>query len=130
MSDIGNELVVDPTPPVPTAEQAPEPPLEPVLEPEKTFTQKDVDDIIGKRLAKESRRAERDAQNRESRIQQEIAQRIQKIQPQQPVRTGAPKPDDFQDYESYIDARMDFKSEQYMSGIHQQGEAQPRPHDR
>lgn len=129
MSDIGNEPFVEPSTPAPesTADQAPvetlETPETPEAAPEKTFTQKELDDIIGKRLAKESRRAERDAQNRESRIQQEIATRLQKVQPA-PVRSGEPKPAEFQDYESYIAALTDYKVDQKMTGFHQQGEAQ------
>lgn len=109
-----------------TADQSPAPEGEstPEVVPEKTFTQAELDKIIQKRLHTESRKAEREAQAREARIQQEVAERFSRLQPQTPQKTGEPVPESFKDYESYIDALTEYKVEQKMSGIHQQTEAQ------
>lgn len=133
MSDVGDLAA-------PAAEAAPEtvPTAEPSLPegeskpevPEKTFTQAELDKIIQKRLHTESRRAEREAQARESRIQAEIEARVAKAQPQPKKPEGAPHISQFQDYESYIDALTDYKVAQNMRGVHQQTEAQRQAQQR
>ena len=73
---------------------------EPEVKPERTFTQKELDDILQKRLAKESRKVER-----YSRAEAELRLLKEQMQSrQEPVNQGEPKPDQFQDYESYIKA--------------------------
>lgn len=132
MSDVGNEVVPVATPaeaPAPevesTADQSPAPEGEtPEAPPEKTFTQAELDKIIQKRLHTESRKAEREAQQREARIQREIEERIAKAQPQTKQRDGAPQREQFQDDIAYVEALTDWKVDQKMNGYQQQTAAQ------
>ena len=98
----------------------------PEAKPEKTFTQAELNKIVQREKAQESRRAEKLA---EARYRAEFAEReLQAIrqasQPKQP--DGEPKVGQFQDYESYIAALTDYKVEQRMQGMRQQTEAQQR----
>ncbi len=74
----------------------------------KTFTQEELDSIVQKRLAKESRKlakqAELEAENKVLRAQ---------LQPKQEVakQADAPRVDDFETYEDYLDARADYIAE-------------------
>lgn len=125
--------VAEATPkPESTAEQVPIPEGEqqPEAAPEKTFTQSELNDILQKRLAKETRKAEREAQARESRIQQEITERMAKLQPPPPTQTDEPKPAQFQDYESYISALTDWKVEQRFGAVRQETQAQQAERER
>ena len=103
--------------PEPTT-QAPEPTAgqegeqTPEAKPERTFTQAELNKIVQKEKAQESRRAEKLA---EARYRAEFAEReLQAIrqasQPKQPE--GEPKLDQFQDYESYIKAYAKFEAKQ------------------
>lgn len=86
---------------------------------ERTFTQKELDEILQKRLAKESRKIER-----YSRAEAELRLLKEQMQPkQEPVSRGEPKLEQFGDYESYIEALTDFKVEQKLKG-HQERTAQ------
>jgi len=84
-----------------TAAPAPEvvAPEEPKAE-AKTFTQEELDAAIGKRLAREQRKWER-----------EVAQRM--AEQQRPAPTNDPKPDQFQSPEEYAEA-LAFKKAQEM----------------
>lgn len=81
--------------------------------PERVFTQAELDEIVGKRIAKEQRKAQREADRR-------IAEAMQHRQPEAPQaqQTGAPRPDDFKtadgsiDSEAYIGARARYEAEQ------------------
>jgi hypothetical protein len=133
MSDIP-EVVESTAPPTPaaapvaapepesTAEQVPSPEGEtPEAKPERTFTQKELDEVVQKRLAKESRRAERLA---EARLRAEFAEKRvseleSRLNPPNP-ESGKPTPEQFKDYESYIDALTDWKVEQKVGGIRQE----------
>lgn len=99
-----------------------EPAEQPEAKPEKTFSQEELDKIVQKRLAKESRRvarmAEIEAENRFLKQQMEAA----KPQPQQPQ--GKPSVDQFDTYEDYLDALSDWKVEQKLSGFQQQTQRQ------
>lgn len=114
-------------PPDSTAEQVEVPEGEsPESKPERTFTQKELDEIVQKRLGKESRRAERLA---EARIRAEYAERQLaelKAPPKPESPSGEPKPDQFQDYETYIAALTDWKVDQKLGGIRKESEAQQR----
>lgn len=74
----------------------------------KTFTQEELDSIVQKRLAKESRKlakqAELEAENKVLRAQ---------LQPkQEPAKQAdAPRVDDFDTYEDYLDARAEYIAE-------------------
>lgn len=97
----------------------------PGVKPERTFTQKELDEILQKRLAKESRKIER-----YSRAEAELRLLKEQMQPrqEQPVNRGEPKPDQFQDYESYIEAVTDWKVEQKFKGIKAQTEQERQRH--
>ena len=85
----------------------------PEVKPERTFTQKELDEILQKRLAKESRKIER-----YSRAEAELRLLKEQMQPKaEPVNHGEPKPEQFKDYESYIEAVTDWKVEQKFKGI-------------
>jgi hypothetical protein len=77
--------------------------------PPKTFTQDELDKIVQKRLAKESRRIEKqvaaEVENRYLREQLKPA-------PVSQVADGKPQLAQFQDYESYTEALVDWKAEQ------------------
>jgi len=91
---------------------------EPEVKPERTFTQKELDNILRRRLAQESRKIEQYARA-EAELQLLKSQMQQKAEP---VNRGEPKPDQFQDYESYIEAVTDWKVEQKFKGIQAQNE--------
>ncbi|MDQ2987424.1 MAG: hypothetical protein M3R13_12035 [Armatimonadota bacterium] len=74
--------------------------------PERTFTQKELDDIVQRRVAKESRRSERFG---EERARREAAEReLDRIRGErtQPQPVGDPQPKDFADYESWMRAMV------------------------
>lgn len=100
---------------------------QPEAQPDRTFTQKELDAILTKRLAKESRRYEREARDRAELIARATVaeQRLQQQQPQaQAQPSGAPQPAQFQDYESYIEALTEWKVDQRFAGYRQETEAQ------
>jgi hypothetical protein len=78
---------------------------QPEQTPERTFTQKELDAIVQKRIAKESKRAERLG---EERARREAAEReLERIRternPQPQGKQGAPRPEDFGgNYEKYV----------------------------
>jgi len=95
---------------VPVEESKPE------VKPERTFTQKELDDILQKRLAKESRKIER-----YSRAEAELRLLKEQMQPTQaPVSQGEPKPENYKDYESYIDALTDYKVDAKLNRLNEQ----------
>jgi len=105
----------------PTADTVPaeEVKTEPEVKPERTFTQKELDEILQKRLAKESRKIER-----YSRAEAELKLLKEQMQQQpEPVSQGEPKPENYKDYESYIEALTDYKVEAKLKG-HQERIAQ------
>lgn len=99
-----NELAGAPAPEqAPTAEPvaAPDTPPEPTpTEASKTFTQEELDAIVGKRLAREQRKWER-----------EQAQKAKS----QPVPTEPLKADDFADAPSYADALAERKAQELLA---------------
>jgi len=111
--------VQDATPPEEeTAPSEVESKPEPEVKPERVFTQKELDEILQKRLAKESRKIER-----YSRAEAELRVLKEQMQPKaEPVNHGEPKPEQFKDYESYIEAVTDWKVEQKFKGFQAQSE--------
>lgn len=90
----------------------------PEVKPEKTFTQKELDEILQKRLAKESRKIER-----YSRAEAELQLLKAQMQPrQEPVNHEEPKPEQFKDYESYIKAYTRYEAAEARREIKQQEE--------
>ena len=112
MSDVQDEVVTPVEAPVATPEPvatAPEPTAgqESEKKPEaKTFTEDDVNKIVQKRLAKESRRIQRE-------VQLEVENSVLRRQatPPPPTPTGEPKVEDFKDYDSYNRALIKAEAE-------------------
>lgn len=89
---------------------------QPEVKTERTFTQKELDEILQKRLAKESRKVERYA-----RAEAELRLLKEQMQPKQrAVEPSEPKPDQFNDYESYIASLTDWKVDQKLRGLQEQ----------
>jgi hypothetical protein len=76
---------------------------------EKTFSQKELDEIFKKRLSKE-RRKRIEIETR-YKVEQEMRQRPV----QQPVTDGEPKREQFNDYEGFIEARAEWKADQRVN---------------
>lgn len=98
---------------------------QPEAKPEKTFTQKELDDILTRRLAKEQRKIERYAKAEAERdyLREQLSQRQQPQQSDNP--SGEPKPEQFKTYEDYIDKLTDWKLEQKLAKM-QEKTAQDR----
>lgn len=80
----------------------------PVEQQPKTFTQLEVDAIVGKRLAKEERKWQK---QREQAIAETAAKVAQPAQPVQPaVKPGKPVPENFKTTEDYIEAVAEWKA--------------------
>jgi len=112
MSDVQDDVVAPVTPapeatPEPVA-TAPEPTAgqESEKKPEaKTFTEDDVNKIVQKRLAKESRRIQRE-------VQLEVENSVLRQQnAPKPAPVGEPKVEDFKDYDSYNRALIKAEAE-------------------
>lgn len=94
---------------------------EPEAKPEKTFTQKELDEILTRRLAKEQRKIERYARAEAERDQLR-EQLNRQSQPQSPSPSGEPKPEQFKTYEEYIDKLTEYKVERKLAGIAEKSE--------
>lgn len=112
-----------PAPDSPPVEQASEtPPGEkPPEQPEKTYSQKEYEEAIQKRLAKESRRIERIAveKARREHAERELERlRAERSQPPEVANEpqGEPKPEQFKDYESYVRALTRWEIQQSLKG--------------
>ena len=82
---------------------------------DRQFTQKELDDILQKRLAKEYRRFERQANERAELMARALAaeRQLEAFKPPAPqVSDGKPQLSQFQDYESYTEALTDWKVKQ------------------
>ena len=88
--------------PIPTAVEAPEQNVTPEEKPNRTFTQEELDAAIGKRLAREQRKWER-----------EQAAKLAEVQTRQPVEL--PKADQFESVEQYAEALAAQKAEQLLA---------------
>jgi len=102
-------------------------PAEPV-QPERTFTQKELDDILEKRLSKERRkredlRAERDVLRKLALERPEAPRPAQ--EPQQAAK-GEPTREQFGTYEEFIEARAAFRAEQTVDRKLKERETQDR----
>lgn len=110
----------------PTEDSTAEPEQEqkPESKPEKTFTQEELDAIVKKRLAKEERRVTRLAQaEAENRM---LRKQLEQQAPEPEQSGGKPQPSQFNDYESYIEALTDWKTDQKMHDLRQESEAKQR----
>lgn len=104
LSGSGDLNKVEIEPPKVDAPEAPE-----VKEPEsRTFTQKDMDEQIAKRVAREQRTYEKQLrEERETRIR--LEERLAANQPrQEPAKDGAPKLADYTDFDEYLTAKAEW----------------------
>lgn len=107
MSDVQELPVSTPEPVETPVETAPTetPPVETKQPEAKTFTEDDVNKIVQKRLAKESRRIQRE-------VQLEVENNVLRQQQQPPPKpAGEPKVEDFKDYDSYNRALIKAEAE-------------------
>lgn len=106
MSDEAQNDLAAQAAPEQVATAAPEPevttPEEPTTEAAKTFTQEELDAIVGKRLAREQRKWER-----------EQAQRVAETQARAPV--APPAADDFDSASAYADALADQRAQELLN---------------
>lgn len=78
---------------------------------EKTFTQKELDDILEKRLGKERRK--REDLSRRLQVTEELALRSRpQEQPKPQADEGAPKRESYHDYESFLEAKAEWRADQ------------------
>jgi len=76
----------------------------------KTFTQAELDAIVQKRAAKEARKAEA----RYAALEAQISE-LKQPKPVETKTESAPKREDFQSYEDYVEARADWRAEQKVN---------------
>jgi hypothetical protein len=102
---------------------APEGGEQPEATPEKTLTQSEVNKLIAKEKAKESRRVERAIRAEAERdlLRQQLEQRNR---PEPAASPGKPQPKDFSDWESYNEALTDWKVEQRLGKMRDESTAQ------
>lgn len=88
-------------------------------EEDRKFSQKDMDEAIQKRLARESRKLERQIRaEMENKVLREQLANIQS--PKSEQQNGEPKPEQFKTYEEYLDKLTDWKVEKRMEAISRQ----------
>ena len=108
MADEAEIVLADTSAPDPTVTATPEPavtlPEGQDPEPAKTFTQEELDAAIGKRLAREQRKWER-----------EQAQRFADVQARQQPLPNPPAPDDFQSADAYAEALAERKAQEIVA---------------
>lgn len=88
---------------------------EPANQPEKTFTQAELDEIVEKRLARERRKIERIERQREIEDAERRGRESALQQNQSPQNDGPPKREDFESLEDYLEAKADWKVEQKLA---------------
>lgn len=111
----GNNLAPEPEI---TATQESEPP-----QPEKTFTQAELDEIVEKRLNRERRKLEKFERQRE--VEDAVrADRERRTPP--PATDAAPKREDFETLEDYLEAKADYKVEQKLAEADEKREEKER----
>lgn len=96
---------------------------QPEVKPEKTFTQKELDDILTRRLAKEQRKIERNvrAEVENGFLREQLASQ----QPRQEANpSGEPKPEQFKTYEDYLDKLTDWKVDQKLAKMQEKSQQQ------
>jgi hypothetical protein len=97
---------------------------EPTPEPkeDKTFTQAELDAIVQKRLAKESRKMEKLA--RAEAENEFLRQQLEASKQPQNVEQEVPKLEDYQTAEEYLDALADYKMEQKLAKFQEMSQEQ------
>lgn len=111
-----------------TADQGTDGNEAPDAPPERTFTQKELDEIVSKRAAQAERRARKDGRLEAERDfwRQQAEARTQQQQPPKTEPAGKPIPSQFQDYESFTEALAEWKVDQKLSKAREEGERAAR----
>jgi hypothetical protein len=78
----------------------------------KTFTQAELDEIIQKKAWRLERKAEREKAELKAKLEEEFKSRPK---PAESKSEDAPKRDDFESYEDYIEARAEWRAEQKVA---------------
>ena len=83
-------------------------------EPERTFSQKELDEILERRLAKERSKREKIAQERDTlmRLAREANQRREPAPEPKAPTGGEPTRDQYESYEAFIEARAEYRANQ------------------
>lgn len=83
--------------------------------PEKTFTQRELDEILEKRLSKERRK--REELSRRLQVTEELALRSRpESKPEaKPAENGEPRREAFDSYEGYLEARAEWRADQKVA---------------
>lgn len=76
-------------------------------QPERTFTQQELDEVVQKRIAKEQRKFERQMAQYEAQLAKSSEAEL--TQPDKPIRR-----EDFDDYEAYLEAKTERKVEERL----------------
>jgi hypothetical protein len=91
--------------------------------PERTFTQKELDEIVQKEKARVERRAERKRLEADAdRYKREAEELRQRIAPQPSKQEGEPQQKDFTDYEEYLLAKAVYRLEHKQAALRAQSE--------
>jgi hypothetical protein len=85
---------------------------------EKTFTQKELDEILQKRLAKSEARAERRAKE----AYREALEAVTRVQPREAQKSTEPTRDQFASDAEWIDAKVDYKLAQRETASKQEAQ--------
>lgn len=96
---------------------------------EKTFTQKELDEIVQKRLQKESRKLSREAQEKAQILaEREYYKRLAEEAKPAPQKApdGKPVPTDFSSYDEYTEALAEWKVDQRLKNIQRETVEQQR----
>jgi len=111
-----------------TADQVTETPEgeeKPEAKPERTFTQKEVNEIAAKRAAQAERHALKVARAEAERdLARQQLEELRRPATQTQPQGGEPQPKDFQDYESYMRALVRYELKQEQETAHKETRAQ------
>jgi hypothetical protein len=131
MAEVDAGALAPDVPVTPATEVAPglDSTAEPVTEevkpeaPERTFTQKELDDIVQKEKARVERRVERKRlQDEAERYKREAEELRAQVRPQPSKQDGEPQQKDFTDYEEYLLAKAVYRLKQEQGALKQQSE--------
>ena len=115
MAEAVAEVPAAPVVPAPAADPAVTATPDQEVKPERTFNQKELDEIVEKRLAKERRK--REATKRENEVLRRLAlergeRREEPRKEAKPSADAEPKRENFETYEAFLEARAEWRADQ------------------
>lgn len=114
-----------PAPEIPADQESETPEGAEPVKPEKTYSQKEMEQAISDRLTKETRRLSKIARAEAERdLYKQQLETLQRPQQQTQPPSGEPRPDQFKDWESFNAALIDYRVEQRLGKFRQESEAQ------